>query len=232
MIKLRKAGDRFHTNAGWLDSWHTFSFGDHYDPEHMGFRSLRVINDDTVQPGQGFGTHPHRDMEILTYVLQAGLAHRDSTGGGGEIRPGDVQRMSAGTGVAHSEFNASRTDPVHFLQIWIVPEQRGLAAGYEQKNFPADERKGALRLLASRDGREGSVKINQDAAVYGALLGKGERVTHQLGSGRHAWVQVARGAVELNGQKLAAGDGAAVSDERALGLQATDPAEVLVFDLA
>jgi redox-sensitive bicupin YhaK (pirin superfamily) len=171
-------------------------------------------------------------MEILTYVLQGGLAHRDSTGGGGEIRPGDVQRMSAGTGVAHSEFNASRTDPVHFLQIWIVPERSGLPAGYEQKNFSPEERKGKLRLLASGEGRDGSVKINQDAAVYGALLGKGERVTHELGSGRHAWVHVARGAVDLNGQKLSAGDGAAVSDERALALQATDPAEVLVFDLA
>jgi len=232
MIDVRHAKERGHANHGWLDTWHTFSFGGYYDERFMGFRALRVINEDTVAPGQGFPLHGHRDMEIISYVLEGGLAHKDSLGTGSVIRPGDVQRMSAGTGVAHSEFNASRTDPVHFLQIWIVPEQRGLAAGYEQKNFPADERKGALRLLASRDGREGSVKINQDAAVYGALLGKGERVTHQLGSGRHAWVQVARGAVELNGQKLAAGDGAAVSDERALGLQATDPAEVLVFDLA
>jgi len=232
MIKLRKAGDRFHTNAGWLDSWHTFSFGDHYDPEHMGFRSLRVNQRRHRAARAGFGTHPHRDMEILTYVLQGGLAHRDSTGGGGEIRPGDVQRMSAGTGCRAQRVQRLPDRPVHFLQIWIVPEQRGSRPGYEQKNFPADERKGALRLLASRDGREGSVKINQDAAVYGALSGKG-RARHPPARLRTARLG-AGGArrVELNGQKLAAGDGAAVSDERALGLQATDPAEVLVFDLA
>jgi quercetin 2,3-dioxygenase len=232
MITLRRAGERFHTHIGWLDSWHTFSFADHYDPDHMGFRALRVINDDTVQPGQGFGTHSHREMEILTYVLQGGLAHRDSTGGGGVIRPGDVQRMTAGTGVAHSEFNASKAEPVHFLQIWIVPEERGVEPGYEQKNFSPEERSGKLRLLASRDGRGGSLKIHQDAAVYGTLLGKGERVSQELEPGRHAWIQVARGAVELNGQKLAAGDGAAVSDERALALKGLEPAEVLLFDLA
>jgi len=232
MITLRKARDRFHTEIDWLDSWHTFSFGEHQDPDHMGFRSLRVINDDTVQPGQGFGTHSHRDMEILTYVLQGALAHRDSTGGGGVIKPGDVQRMSAGTGVAHSEFNASGSDPVHFLQIWILPERGGLKPGYEQKSFPSPERAGKLRLLASRDGQDGSVKINQDAAVYGTLLGAGDRVTYDLAPERHAFLQVARGKVNLNGQSLSAGDGAAVTDERKLALQATEPAEVLLFDLA
>ena len=176
MITLRKAADRFHTQIDWLDSWHTFSFGDHYDPDQMGFRALRVINDDTVQPGQGFGTHPHKDMEILSYVLEGGLSHRDSSGGGGIIRPGDVQRMSAGTGVVHSEFNASDKEPVHFLQIWIVPERRGVKPGYEQKTFASKDRSGKLRLLASRDGREGSVTIHQDAAVHGSLLGLGERV--------------------------------------------------------
>ena len=232
MITLRRADDRFHTRIDWLDSWHTFSFGDHYDPRQMGFRALRVINDDTVQPGRGFGTHPHRDMEILTYVLEGALAHRDSTGGGGVIRPGDVQRMSAGTGVAHSESNASQGEPVHFLQIWIVPERRGVEPGYEQTSFPPKERSGKLRLLASREGREGSVKIHQDASVYGTVLGKGEGVSHELQPGRHAWVQVARGTIDLNGERLAAGDGAAISDERRLALQGVDGAEVLLFDLA
>jgi hypothetical protein len=232
VITLRKAADRFHTRIDWLDSWHTFSFADHYDPGHMGFRSLRVINDDTVQPGQGFGAHPHRDMEILSYVLEGGLAHRDSSGGGGVIRPGDVQRMSAGTGVVHSEFNASREEPVHFLQIWLLPEQRGIAPGYEQKSFPAAERSGKLRVLASRDGRDGSVIIHQDATVYGTLLADGERVTYEPRPGRHAWVHVARGSVELNGTRLAAGDGAAVSDERAITLRGAGAAEVLLFDLA
>jgi redox-sensitive bicupin YhaK (pirin superfamily) len=232
MITLRRAGDRFHTRIDWLDSWHTFSFADHYHPDHMGFRSLRVINDDTVRGGEGFGAHPHRDMEILSYVLEGGLAHRDSSGGGGVIRPGDVQRMSAGTGVVHSEFNASESEPVHFLQIWIVPERQGVNPGYEQKTFPAAERSGKLRLLASRDGREGSVTIHQDAAVYGTLLGRGERVSFEPASSRHVWVQVARGAVELNGQRLFAGDGAAASGERVLTLQGVEPAEVLLFDLA
>jgi redox-sensitive bicupin YhaK (pirin superfamily) len=232
MITLRKASDRFHTEIDWLDSWHTFSFGEHHDPRHMGFRALRVINDDTVQPGQGFDTHPHRDMEILTYVLQGALAHRDSTGGGGVIRPGDLQRMSAGTGVAHSEFNASPSDPVYFLQIWIIPDKQGVAPGYEQKSFASPERAGKLRLLASKDGSNGSVKINQDAAVYGTLLGPGDRVSYDLAPKRNAWIQVARGKVTLNGEALTAGDGAAVTDERKLALQATEPAEVLLFDLA
>jgi quercetin 2,3-dioxygenase len=232
MITLRKASDRLHTRIGWLDSWHTFSFGEHYDPEHMGFRALRVINDDTVSPGRGFGAHSHRDMEILSYVLSGGLAHQDSTGGGGVIRPGDVQRMSAGAGVVHSEANASDREPVHFLQIWIVPGQQGLPPGYEQKAFPAEDRSGRLRLLASSDGREGSVTIHQDAALYGTLLGKGEQVSYEPRASRHLWVQVARGAVDLNGQPLSAGDGAAITDERLLTLRAVEPAEVLLFDLA
>jgi redox-sensitive bicupin YhaK (pirin superfamily) len=231
MITLRKAKDRFHTRIDWLDSWHTFSFGDHYDPEHMGFRVLRVINDDTVQPGQGFGEHPHRDMEILSYVLEGGLSHRDSSGGGGVIRPGDVQRMSAGSGVVHSEFNASSTEPVHFLQIWILPERRGIKPGYEQKSLLRRDLGGKLQLLASRDGRDGSVTIHQDASVYGAALGKGERASFEPAPSRHAWVHVARGTLGLNGQELAAGDGAAVSDERALTLVGIDSAEVLLFDL-
>jgi len=231
MITLRKAKDRFHTRIDWLDSWHTFSFGEHYDAEHMGFRVLRVINDDTVQPGQGFGEHPHRDMEILSYVLEGGLSHRDSSGGGGVIRPGDVQRMSAGSGVVHSEFNASSTEPVHFLQIWILPERRGIKPGYEQKSLLRRDQGGKLQLLASRDGRDGSVTIHQDASVYAALLGKGERASFEPAPSRSAWVHVARGAVELNGQKLSAGDGAAVTDERALTFVGTDAAEVLLFDL-
>ena len=232
MITLRKAVDRFHTRIDWLDSWHTFSFGDHYDAAHMGFRSLRVINDDTVQPGEGFGAHPHRDMEILSYVLEGGLAHRDSSGGGGVIRPGDVQRMSAGSGVVHSEYNASQVEAVHFLQIWLVPDKRGIAPGYEQKSFAPQDRSGKLRVLASPDARQDSVTIHQDATVYGALLAKGERVSYELRPGRHAWVHVARGSLELNGTKLSAGDGAAVSDERVLTLQGVDAAEVLLFDLA
>src|SRR3954462_7721552 len=188
MITLRKASDRFHTNIDWLDSWHTFSFADHYDPQHMGFSALRVINDDTVQAGQGFGEHPHRDMEILSYVLSGSLAHKDSSGGGGVIRPGDLQRMSAGSGVVHSEYNASGKEPVHFLQIWLLPEKRGVQPGYEQKTFPASDRSGKLRLLASRDGGEGSVTIHQDASAYGAVLGKGERATYELRPGRHAGV--------------------------------------------
>jgi len=231
MITLRKASDRFHTNIDWLDSWHTFSFADHYDPKHMGFRALRVINDDTVQAGQGFGQHPHRDMEILSYVLSGSLAHKDSSGGGGVIQPGDLQRMSAGSGVVHSEYNASGKEPVHFLQIWLLPEKRGVQPGYEQKTFPASDRSGKLRLLASRDGGEGSVTIHQDASVYGAVLGKGERATYELRPERHAWVHVARGSLDLNEQRLDAGDGAAVSDERKLQLTGVDAAEVLLFDL-
>jgi len=232
MIQVRKSNERGHANHGWLDSHHTFSFADYYDPDNMGFRTLRVINEDRVQPAQGFGTHGHRDMEILSYVLEGGLAHKDSTGGGGVIKPGDVQRMSAGTGVMHSEYNASRTEPVHFLQIWLLPGRPGISPGYEQKNFPAEQRQGQLRLIASPDAADGSVTINQDARVYSTLLGKGQTVTHALAPGRHAWVQVARGQIRLGDVALSAGDGAAISDEKSVTLTGVEPAEVLLFDLA
>jgi redox-sensitive bicupin YhaK (pirin superfamily) len=234
MITIRRAAERGHANHGWLDSRHTFSFADYYDEKHMGFRALRVINEDRVAPGQGFGTHGHRDMEIVTYVLEGELAHRDSMGHGSAIRPGEVQRMSAGTGVLHSEMNPSRERPVHFLQIWIIPDRAGHAPSYEQKAFPEAERRGNLRLVASPDGAQGSVMLHQDARLYAALLGDGERVRHEIPRGRHAWVQVARGALTLNGQTLHAGDGAAVSEEPALEMAGSGPelAEVLVFDLA
>jgi len=232
MITLRRSGDRGHAQHGWLDSRHTFSFADYHDPAHMGFRALRVVNEDRVQPGQGFATHRHRDMEIVTYVLDGALAHKDSLGTGSVIRPGEVQRMSAGTGIAHSEFNHSASDLVHFLQIWILPEREGLPPSYEQREFPAAERTGALRLVASRDGRDGSVTVHQDVAILATLLPAGAEATHALAPGRHAWVQVARGAVDLNGMALAAGDGAAASSEPALRLRATTDAEALVFDLA
>jgi len=232
MIQVRKSHERGHANHGWLDTHHTFSFADYHDPEQMGFRALRVINEDRVQPGEGFGTHGHRDMEILSYVLEGGLAHRDSTGGGGVIRPGDVQRMSAGTGVMHSEFNASRSEPVHFLQIWLLPERRGIAPGYEQKHFPPEQRQAQLRLVASPDAAEGSLRIHQDARVYASLLGKGESVSHALAPGRHAWVQVARGQVRLDDLVLSAGDGAAITGESSISLAATEPSELLLFDLA
>jgi quercetin 2,3-dioxygenase len=228
MITLRKADDRFHTRIGWLESFHTFSFSDHYDPRHMGFRSLRVINDDVVQPANGFGTHSHRDMEIVTVVLDGVLEHKDSTGGGGLIRPGEVQRMSAGSGVRHSEINPSPEQPVHLLQIWILPEKNGIEPGYEQKNFPLEGRKNKLQLLASRDARDGSVLIHQDASLYGAVLDGGV-VSFDLKPSRHAWVHVAKGQVKLNGQALSAGDGAAISDERSLKLEGNG--ELLLFDL-
>src|SRR5271169_1010012 len=219
MMKLRRADDRGHAQHGWLDSRHSFSFADYYDPAQMGFRALRVINEDRVQPGAGFGTHPHRDMEILSYVLEGGLAHKDSMGTGSTIRPGDVQRMSAGTGVTHSEYNASASEPVHFLQIWLLPERPGLAPGYEQKHFEAPGRQGRLKLLASRAGTDGSLTIHQDVRLYGGLLGKGQRAELALAQGRHAWVQVARGTVTVNGETLRAGDGAAVSAEPRLALE-------------
>ena len=231
MITIRPAADRFHTAAGWLDSHHTFSFADHYHPDFIGFRSLRVINDDTVAPGQGFGTHPHRDMEILSWVLEGARAHQDSLGTGSVIRPGDLQRMSAGTGVKHSEFNASKEEPVHFLQVWIVPEQRGIAPGYEQKSF--EPRSGTLRLVAARDGRDGVVTLHADAAVYAGTFAAGERASLDLAPGRHAWVHVARGTIDLGGRKLSAGDGAALSDEKRVELAGLPGGgEVLVFDLA
>jgi redox-sensitive bicupin YhaK (pirin superfamily) len=232
MIRLRRSADRGHFDHGWLDTRHTFSFADYDDPAHRGFRQLRVINEDRVQPGQGFGTHFHRDMEILSYVLEGALEHRDSLGTGSVIRPGEVQRMTAGTGVRHSEFNPSSSEPVHFLQIWIFPERRGLAPGYEQKAFPAESRRGTLRLIASRDGRDGSLTIHQDAAVYASLLSAGERVERAIAPGRHGWLQVARGTVRLGGQELFAGDGAAVSEETRVAVEGVSDAEVLLFDLA
>jgi len=231
MITRRPSQERGHAQHGWLDSYHTFSFADYHDPQHMGFRSLRVINEDRVQPGKGFGTHAHRDMEILSYVLDGALAHKDSLGTGSVIRPGEVQRMSAGTGVTHSEFNPSLSELVHFLQIWVLPERTGLPPSYEQRAFPAEEKQGKLRLVASRDGREGSVTIHQAVDLYASLLAPGEAVTHPLTSGHHAWIQVARGAIMLNDTALSVGDGAAVSDEPRLTVTATDQAEVLLFDL-
>lgn len=231
MLTPRYAHERGHARHGWLESYHTFSFADYYDPRHTGFRALRVINEDRVQPGKGFGTHPHRDMEIISYVLEGALEHRDSLGTGSVVTPGEVQRMSAGTGVTHSEFNHSRSEPVHFLQVWILPEQNGLPPGYEQRTFPAAEKRGKLRLVASRDGREGSVRIHQAVDLYASVLTPGEVVTHRLAPGRHAWIQVARGSVTLNDTTLSAGDGAAVSEEGLLTVAAKDPAEVLLFDL-
>jgi redox-sensitive bicupin YhaK (pirin superfamily) len=232
MITLRPAHERGRTKLSWLDSAHTFSFNDYYDPRHMGFRQLRVINDDWVKPGAGFGTHAHRDMEIITYVLEGALAHQDSTGAGSVIRPGDVQRMSAGTGISHSEYNHSSTEPVHFLQIWIVPERRGLQPGYEQHTFPPEAFRGQWRLIAARDGRAGAVTVHQDVEVLATRLETGEQLTYRLQPGRHAWVQVASGAVTLNGRTFKAGDGAAVSQEGELDLRADDRTEVLLFDLA
>ena len=234
MITIRKAGERGHFDHGWLDTSHTFSFAGYRDPEQMGFRSLRVINEDRVQPGEGFDTHGHQDMEILSYVLSGVLAHRDSSGGGGELRPGEVQRMSAGTGIRHSEFNGSPKEPVHFLQIWLLPDRPGHRPTYEQKAFPAEERRRRLRLVASPDGAQGSTTIHQDARVFATLLADGQAVELPLAAGRHAWVQVARGEVEVNGRRLAHGDGAAISGEPLLQLtgRGAEEAELLIFDLA
>ncbi len=232
MIQIRPSAERGGGNHGWLKTQHTFSFADYWDPKWMGFRSLRVINEDWVAPNNGFPTHPHRDMEIITYVLEGKLEHKDSLGTGSVILPGDGQRMTAGSGIRHSEFNPSQTDAVHLLQIWIQPERAALVPSYEQKAFPEAEKRGKLRLIASREAADGSVKINQDAKLYVSLLKAGEEVTHELASGRHAWVQIARGSVELNGKKLGQGDGAAISDESKLTIKGTDNAEVLLFDLA
>lgn len=231
MIKVRKANERGHFDFGWLNTYHTFSFGDYYDPANMGFRSLRVINEDFVRAGVGFPTHGHRDMEIVTYILRGGLEHKDSMGNGSVIRPGEVQRMTAGTGVRHSEMNPSKEDDAHLLQIWILPEKQGIEPGYEQTFFADEEKKGKLRLIASRNGSDGSVTIHQDAKIYSTLLEEGESVAHQLQNGRHAWLQVARGSVEVNGVELNQGDGAAVSDEAEVKIAGRESAEVLLFDL-
>ncbi len=231
MIKIRRSNERGHANYGWLDTNYTFSFNTYYDPRYMGFRSLRVINEDVVAPNQGFPTHGHRDMEILTYVIRGELSHQDSMGNGTTILPNEVQRMTAGTGVLHSEYS-SPTDETHLLQIWILPEKEDLAPGYEQKFFAPEEKKGRLKLVASRAGSDGSVKINQDVNLYSSLLAADETVSFDIKEGRHAWLQLVKGAIEVNGEKLAAGDGAAVSDERKLEIKSlADDTEFLLFDL-
>jgi quercetin 2,3-dioxygenase len=232
MMLVRKANERGHAEHGWLDSWHSFSFADYYDSRFMGFRHLRVINEDRVAPGEGFPTHPHRDMEIVTYILEGELEHKDSMGTGSVIRPGEVQRMSAGTGVTHSEFNHSHEQPVHLLQIWLLPERNGLKPEYEQKAFARDVLEGHLKLVGSPDGKDGSVTIHQNVGLYAGLLPAGTKVSHELAAGRHAWLQVARGEIEANGQTLLAGDGVALSQEPGVTLVAKAPAEVLLFDLA
>jgi hypothetical protein len=233
MINIRPANERGRADFGWLDSRHTFSFGDYHDRAHMGFGPLRVINEDRVQPGQGFGTHGHRDMEILSYVLEGALEHKDSIGTGSVIRPGDVQIMSAGTGIRHSEFNPSPTEPVHFLQIWVIPDRDGIAPRYVQKRFPDAQKRGRLLLVGSSDGRDDSVVIHQDVKIMAAILAPSEAVSHPLRPGRRAWLQIARGAVDVNGQRLAAGDGAAIEGETALEIGGTaNSTELLLFDLA
>jgi hypothetical protein len=230
MMKIRKANERGHADHGWLNTWHTFSFADYHDPQHMGFRSLRVINDDLVAPGQGFGTHGHRDMEIITYLLSGALEHKDSMGNGRIIRPGEFQYMAAGSGVQHSEFNPLPDQPSHLLQIWILPDRRGYEPRYAEKSFNGAAN-GRLNLVASRGGRQDSLAINQDADVWLAKLSAGDGVTHSLQSGRHAWLHLAEGEVEVNGHRLASGDGAAVSDETQLSVKALKPSQVLLFDL-
>ena len=232
MITLRPAHERGHADHGWLDTWHTFSFADYHDPRHMGFRHLRVINDDRVQGGHGFPPHGHRDMEIVTYVLDGALEHRDDMGNGSVIRPGDVQRMSAGTGVVHSEFNPSKTELVHLLQIWMLPSRRNLSPGYEQKSFTETDLRNQLRVIAAPDGRDGAVTIHQDITLYATRLDPGAEVKHGMAAGRFAWLHVARGTATLNGTRMAAGDGAAISGERDLAISASEPSEVLLFDLA
>lgn len=232
MIKIRRASERGHAEHGWLDSYHTFSFADYFDPAHMGFRALRVLNEDRVAGGAGFERHSHRDMEIISYVLEGALQHKDSTGTGAVIRPDDVQRMSAGTGITHSEYNASERDPVHFLQIWILPDQRGIPPSYEQKSFPRDDKAGRLRLVASRGGSDGSVSIHADAAMYAGLFSAGQRAVHDLEDDRHGWVHVVRGTARINGVDLAPSDAVGLSSEPAITIEALDACEVLVFDLA
>ncbi|MCC6546287.1 pirin family protein [Candidatus Sumerlaeota bacterium] len=231
MLTVRNANQRGHANHGWLDTYHSFSFGDYYDPAHMGFRSLRVINDDKVAAAHGFGMHPHRDMEIITWVLSGALQHKDSMGNGSVIRPGDMQRMTAGKGVFHSEENPSKTDETHLLQIWIVPEKRGLEPSYEEKNFTAESRRNQLRVLASRDGRNGSVTVHQDVTVSTSLLDAGARIEVPIAPGRHLWIQVAKGSVRVNGALLIVGDGAALSNETLAGIEGIKDSEILVFDL-
>lgn len=232
MLRIRKASERGHADHGWLNTYHTFSFADYYDPKHMGFRALRVINEDRVKPGMGFPTHPHQDMEIITYVLEGALEHKDSMGNGSVIRPGEVQRMSAGTGITHSEYNHSRTELVHFLQIWILPSKTGVTPSYQQKAFPEQEERGVLRLVASPDSREGSVTIHQDVNLYVALLEAGEELVYRIPAGRHVWLQVARGKVCVNGTELDHSDGAAISEEGQIVVAGQEKSEILLFNLA
>ncbi|MCI0516900.1 MAG: pirin family protein [Woeseiaceae bacterium] len=232
MLQVRAANDRGHADFGWLDSRHTFSFGDYYDPDHMGFGVLRVINEDRVLPSNGFGTHGHRDMEIISYVLQGALEHKDSLGTGSVIRPGDVQRMSAGTGVQHSEFNHSDSEPVHFLQIWILPNRQGLTPDYVEARIPDEEKRGRLRLIVSGDGHDGALSIRQDADLYASLLSKGESVEHRFAPGRKGWIQLARGNATVNNTPLAAGDGAAIVNEEIVTIRGDSEAEILLFDMA
>jgi len=232
MISIRKSKERGHFDHGWLNTYHTFSFDQYYDPRYMGFRNLRVINEDFVAPGRGFPTHGHRDMEIITYILEGALQHEDSMGNGSVIRPGDVQRMTAGTGVRHSEKNASDTERVHLLQIWILPHTVGLEPGYEQKAFSDDERRGQLRLIASEDGREGSVEVHQDISLFASILDAGQEVERTMNEARYAWIQVARGSISVNGENAEQGDGVIVVGESSLKIKAQDDAEILLFDLA
>lgn len=231
MITLRRADDRGHFDHGWLDTCHTFSFGEYFDPAFTGFRSLRVINEDRVQPGEGFPMHSHRDMEIVTVVLEGALEHKDSMGNGSVIRPGDVQRMTAGTGIRHSEFNASSSGLVHFLQIWLLPERNGLEPGYEQISFDPEKTRGRLHLVASREGGNGALNVHQDVSLYVSTLDAGQALDYQVAPGRHAWLQVMRGKIQINGQTARAGDGAAVSQENALAMRADQPSQFLLFDL-
>ncbi len=231
MLAVRKSSDRGHFNHGWLDTWHTFSFDQYHDPKHVRFRTLRVINEDYVAPGMGFGSHPHRDMEIVTYVVDGALEHKDSMDNGSVIRPGDVQRMTAGTGITHSEFNHSQTEPVHLLQIWVLPSEKNLTPGYEQKHFPAVLKKDRLCLIVSPDGAEGSVQFNQDARIYACELDENIDVSHELAPDRHGWVQVIKGAVQVNDTLLDRGDGVAISDADKIVVTAQKPAEFLLFDL-
>ena len=231
MLILRPAAERGHANHGWLDTYHTFSFANYYDPAHMGFRNLRVINEDRVAPGQGFGTHPHHDMEIISYVIAGALSHRDSMGNGSTISPGDVQRMSAGTGVTHSECNGSKSEPVHFLQIWLLPLHRGISPGYEQKSFSRQEKDGRLRLVASTDGREGSVTICADAAIYAGYFSDGQSARFEIATNRHVYIQAVRGQVRVSGQILTGGDGLAISAESMVTVEGLGGGEILLFDL-
>jgi redox-sensitive bicupin YhaK (pirin superfamily) len=232
MIAVRRSNERGHAQHGWLESFHTFSFAGYRDPRFMGFRDLRVINEDRVRPGRGFDAHSHSDMEIVTVLIEGELEHQDSLGNGSVIRAGDVQRMSAGTGVTHSEYNPSSSDPVHFLQIWILPESEGLPPSYEQRHFGAEDRRGVLRLVASPDGRDGSLRLHQDVEIHASLVEPGKPVAHELAAGRHAWLQVIRGEIDVNGVRLSAGDGAAVSDEARVHVEPRETSELLLFDLA